>query len=170
MNKTFESISPQIDKSVYISENSTIIGNTSIDEFSNIWFNVVIRGDVNKITIGKYTNIQDLTMLHVSDSHKLTVGDYVTVGHRAIIHGSTIGNNVLIGMGSIILDGSIIGDNTIVGAGSLVPQNKIYPSNSLIMGTPAKVVRELTIEEIQSIKNSAINYTNLSRKYMEENK
>lgn len=143
---------------VYIAEGAKVIGDVTIDENSSIWYNAVVRGDVNPIMIGKKTNVQDNAVLHVSHSHTLTIGNYVTIGHGAIVHGCTVGNNVLIGMGAIVLDGAVIGDNCIIGAGALVTQNKEIPEGSLCIGSPAKVTRELTEEEKSSIIENANEY------------
>lgn len=165
MIKKFDGINPEIDESVFIAETAVIIGKVKINSNSNIWFNTVLRGDVNSIVIGKNTNIQDLTMVHVDRKFPTTIGDNVTIGHSAIIHGSTIGNNCLIGMGAIILDGAIIGENVIIGAGTLVPQRKTIEKNSLVLGSPGKIIRKLTDEEIEMLKESAKRYVELSKKY-----
>lgn len=144
---------------VYIAEGAKIIGDVQIGEDSSVWYNAVIRGDSNSIVIGKNTNVQDNAVLHTSHSHALSVGDNVTIGHGAIVHGCTIGNNVLIGMGAIVLDGIVVEDNCIIGAGALVTQNKVIPSGSLALGNPAKVVRELKVEEIASILKNAYEYS-----------
>jgi len=150
----------------FIAHDADIIGDVVIGEKSSVWFGVIIRGDVNNITIGRYTNIQDGTVIHCSNIYQTIIGDYVTVGHKAVIHGCKIGNNTLIGMGAIILDGAEIGDNVIVGAGSIVTERKRIPSNSLVLGAPAKVVRELTEEEIEKLRESAIHYWELAQEYI----
>ncbi|KRQ86189.1 Acyl-[acyl-carrier-protein]--UDP-N-acetylglucosamine O-acyltransferase [Caloramator mitchellensis] len=162
----YQGITPKIDESVFIAEGARIIGDVEIKRDSNVWFNAVIRGDVGSIKIGEGTNIQDNATVHVSTNKSPTViGDYVTVGHNCIIHGCKIGNFSLIGMGSTILDDAEIGEYTIIGAGSLVTQGKKIPSGVLAMGSPAKVVRELTVEEIEYLKKSAEHYIELSKKY-----
>jgi len=165
MIKKFNGISPEIDESAFIAETAVVIGKVKINSDSNIWFNAVLRGDVNGIVIGKNTNIQDLTMVHVDRDFPTTIGDNVTIGHSAIIHGSTIGNNCLIGMGAIILDGAIIKENVIIGAGALIPQGKTIEKNSLVLGSPGKIIRELTDEEIEMLKESTLRYVELSKKY-----
>lgn len=166
MIKEFQGVKPVIHKTCYISESVDIIGNVVIKDNANIWFGTRIRGDMNSVVIGKNTNIQENSVVHV-DSHCGTyIGDDVTIGHGAIIHGCTIHNNVLIGMGSIVLNEAIIGKNTIIGAGSLIPQGKEIPEGVLCLGSPAKVIRNLTKEEIMKIKTSADNYVNLSKKYI----
>ena len=145
-------------KSVYIADGAKIIGDVEIGENSSVWYNAVIRGDSNVIRIGKNTNVQDNAVLHTSHNHALKIGDNVTIGHGAIVHGCTIGNNVLIGMGAIVLDGAVIEDNCIIGAGALVTQKKRMPEGSLVLGNPAKVVREITEEEKVAILENANEY------------
>ena len=165
MIKEFEGNIPRIDESTYISESVDIIGDVTIEENANIWFGTRLRGDMNKIVIGKNTNIQENTVVHVDKNCPCLIGKDVTIGHGAIIHGCEICDNVLVGMGSIILNNAKIGKNTIIGAGSLITQGKVFPEGVLILGNPAKVVRELTDAEIESIQRSANNYVKLSEKY-----
>ena len=153
---------------VYIAEGAKIIGDVTIGEDSSVWYNAVIRGDSNSIVIGENTNVQDNAVLHASHNHALQIGDNVTIGHGAIVHGCTVGNNVLIGMGAIILDGAVIEDNCIIGAGALVTQNKVVPEGSLALGNPAKVVRELTEEEKESILKNADEYSEEAHKCIQE--
>lgn len=136
-----------------------------MDKNVNIWFGAVLRGDLENIVVGKNTNIQENTVIHTDEDYKVVIGEGCTIGHGAIIHGCEIGNNVLVGMGSIILNGSKIGNNTIIGAGSLITSNKVFEDNVLILGNPAKVVRKLTQEEIESNKKSSLNYVNLSNEF-----
>jgi len=137
---------------------------------SSVWFNSVIRGDVNWIKIGSCTNIQDLSVVHVdSGGWPTQIGDEVTVGHRVIIHGCTIASRVLIGMGSIIMNGVQIGEDSIIGAGSLVTENTIIPPRSLALGSPCRVKRELKEAEIQMIKLSALHYSELAQNYLKKN-
>ena len=148
MIKEFEGNIPRIDESTYISESVDIIGDVTIEENANIWFGTRLRGDMNKIVIGKNTNIQENTVVHVDKNCPCLIGKDVTIGHGAIIHGCEICDNVLVGMGSIILNNAKIGKNTIIGAGSLITQGKVFPEGVLILGNPAKVVRELSESEI----------------------
>lgn len=165
----YKNISPKVDSTVFVAEGARIIGDVEVGKHSNIWYNAVIRGDVNSIKIGKGTNIQDNSTVHASTGQSPTIiGDYVTVGHNCIIHGCKIGSYSLIGMGAIILDNAEIGENTIIGAGSLVTQGKKIPSGVLCMGSPAKVIRELTHEEIEHLKRSAEHYIELSKSYCDE--
>lgn len=157
---------PQIDKSVFIAEDSTVIGNVEIGENSSIWYHAVLRGDINFIKIGRNTNIQDGTICHVDlDEGSLIIGDNVTVGHNAILHGAKIGNNCLIGMGAIILTGAKIGDNCIIGAGSLITENKVISERSLVLGIPGKTVRKVTEEEIKKILESSRHYIQLAQQH-----
>ncbi len=167
----FQGVQPSIASDVFIAPSADIIGDVTIGEQSSVWFGCVIRGDVNSITIGKRTSIQDLSMIHVthfkkedrSDGFATTIGDDVTIAHRVMLHGCTIEDACLIGMSATILDGAIIGKESIVGANSLVTKNKNFPPQSLIMGNPAKVVRELSDEEVASLYASAANYVNFGR-------
>ncbi len=167
-------IEPQIAESCFVAPSSDIIGDVEIGEESSVWFQVVIRGDVNKIRIGKRTNIQDGSVLHVTRNvlpmvgAALTIGDDVTVGHRVTLHGCTIKNRVLIGMGAVILDHAEIGDDSIVAAGALVTKDKKFPPRSLIQGAPAKVVRQLTDEELGMLLASASNYAGDTKLYNAE--
>ena len=156
---------PVIHKSCFVAETADIIGNVQVEEDANIWYNAVIRGDEGPLHIGARTNIQDLVMVHCNSEESCTIGDDVTIGHRAIVHGCTIHNRVLIGMGAIILDGAIIEEDVIIGAGALVASNKRIPSKSLVVGVPGKIIRTLTDSEIAGIKASADEYVELSKKY-----
>ncbi len=161
----FEGVSPKIDENTYISESVDIIGKVEVLENANIWFGTRLRGDMNNIIIGRNTNIQENSVVHVDSNSPCIIGNNVTIGHGAIIHGCNIADNVLVGMGSIILNNAKIGNNTIIGAGSLITQGKEFPGGVLILGNPAKIVRELTKAEIESIQYSADNYVRLSKKY-----
>ena len=167
MIRTFLDKKPILNVDVYISETSVIIGDVILKRNTNIWFGAVLRGDVGRIIIGEDTNIQENTIIHVDENEQVEVGNGCTIGHGAIIHGCTIGNNTLVGMGSIILNGPEIGNNTIIGAGSLVTQNKKFEDGVLIIGNPAKVVRQLTLEEIENNKKSCLEYIKLSKKFKE---
>lgn len=164
---SYRGVKPQFDETVYVAPGVFVIGDVSIGACANIWYNTVLRGDIQPIKIGKYTNIQDNSTVHVMYDHPAIIGDYVTVGHGAIIHGCNVGNNCLIGMGAIILGYAEIGDNCIIAAGSLIPERKKIPPNSLVMGSPGKVVRTLTEEEIQGIRESALKYHEVAKKYQE---
>ncbi len=157
---------PQISEKAFCAPNATLIGSATVLEDASIWFSACVRADNEKIHIGKGTNIQDLTIIHVDDTTPVWIGNYVTIGHSCIIHGAYIEDNVLVGMGSIVMDGAKIGKNTVIGAGSLIPMGKEYPEGVLVMGRPAKIVRELTAEEIEGITKSAQGYIEKSKKYM----
>ena len=161
----FEGVTPRINKNTYISESVDIIGKVNVEENVNIWFGTRLRGDMNNIIIGENTNIQENSVVHVDINSPCIIGKNVTIGHGTIIHGCSLSDNVLVGMGSIILNNAKIGKNTIIGAGSLVTQGKEFPEGVLILGNPAKVIRQLTEAEIESIQRSADNYVSLSKKY-----
>lgn len=161
----YQGYKPEIDESCYISDNATIIGRVALKKNANIWYGTVIRGDENYIVIGENTNIQDNCTVHIAKDFPTIIGDDVTVGHGAIVHACTVGNRVLVGMGAIILNGAVVGDDVIIGAGSLIPPGKRIPSNSLVMGSPAKVVRELTEEDRKKLKDSALHYVTLANKH-----
>ena len=165
--KPYKGVFPKVHPSVYLSDNVYVIGDVEIGEDSSVWFGSVIRGDVNYIRIGKRTNIQDNSVVHVThDTHPTIVGDNVTVGHRVILHGCKLGNNILVGMGAVIMDGVEIEDFVLVGAGALVTPNKKIPSGVLVAGVPAKIVRDLRDEEIKLIEESAQNYVRYKNEYL----
>lgn len=149
---------PQIASSVFLAEGCKLSGDVQIDEQSSVWFNSVIRGDLAKISIGRCSNIQDLVAIHVNKNQPVVIADYVTIGHSAILHGCTIGKGSLVGMGAIVLDGAIINEETYIAAGTLVSENKTYPPRVMLMGAPARVVRELTEIEISSMRETAERY------------
>ena len=149
---------PQISRSVFLADGCKIIGDVTIGEQSSVWYNSVIRGDLAKISIGENTNVQDLVVIHVNENQPVIIEDHVTIGHSAILHGCKIGRGSLVGMGAIILDGAVINEETSIAAGTLVPGNKSYPPGVLLMGVPARVVRELTEEEITSMFHTAERY------------
>ncbi len=164
---------PKISSKAWIAPSADVIGNVKIGKDSSVWFGVVIRGDVHKIRIGKRTSIQDLSMIHVthykkedmSDGNPTIIGDDVTVGHKVMLHGCTIENGCLIGMSATILDGAVIGEGSIVGAHSLVTSNKVFPPHSLIMGSPAKVVKTLNDEEVANLIAHAGRYVKFKEEY-----
>ena len=167
MLKPYRGISPTIAPNAFIEDTAVVIGDVVIGSDSSVWFQAVIRGDVHWIRIGHRTNIQDLCLLHVtSDTHPLTLGDDITVGHHAILHGCTIHNRVLIGMGAIIMDGVVIEDDCIIGAGALITEGAHVPSKSLVLGSPAKIKRTLTETELNWIKESAFNYVRYAQHYV----
>lgn len=164
---SFRGIKPQFDNSVFIAPSADVIGKVVLLEHVNIWYQCVIRGDVNHIHIGKNTNVQDLSMLHVTKDFALTIGENVSIGHNVTLHGCRIGDSCLIGMGAIILDGAEIGENCVVAAGSVVPPGKKYPSHSMIIGAPAIVKRELTIDERVQYGNHYKSYVIYKNEYLQ---
>lgn len=157
---------PEIHETAFIAPSADVIGDVVIGQDSSIWFQVVVRGDVHSIRIGSRTNVQDHSMLHVTRKKSpLVIGDEVTVGHRVLLHGCTVGNRVLVGMGAIIMDDAVIGDDCIVAAGALVTKGFRAPDKSLIIGSPAKVSRSLTEEEMSFLKQSAANYVGDKKEY-----
>ena len=159
MLRPYRSVLPTVHPSAFVDDSAQVIGDVHIGAESSVWMNVVVRGDVHYIRIGARSNIQDLTLVHVMrNAHPTLIGDDVTVGHSAVVHGATIENRCLIGMGAILLNGCVIGTGSIVAAGALVPEGMVVPSGSMVMGMPAKVKRPLTSEESASIKWYADNY------------
>ena len=161
----FEGHTPKLDPNCWVASNAVIVGKVELKKNSNIWFNSVLRGDVEPITIGEGSNIQDGSVLHTDPGYPLKIGKNVTVGHLVMLHGCTIGDNSLIGIGAVILNNAKIGKNCIVGAKALVTENKDISDNSLIMGSPGKIVRQVTDEEVESIKKNAERYQNNWKKY-----
>ncbi|KAF5088966.1 Protein YrdA [anaerobic digester metagenome] len=151
-----------IHTSVKIFEGAIITKNVEIDEKSSVWFNAVLRGDIEPIKIGKSSNIQDNCVLHSSKDHPLEVGDFVSVGHSAVLHGCNVEENSLIGMNATVLNGAVIHKNSIVGAGALVTEGREFPEGSLILGVPAKAVRKLQKDEIDEIKDNAVRYVEMA--------
>jgi carbonic anhydrase/acetyltransferase-like protein (isoleucine patch superfamily) len=153
-----DGIAPQIAESAWVADSAEVMGDVALGESVGIWFGVVVRGDTSAIRIGERTNIQDLSVLHSDVGLPLTIGSGVTVGHKAMLHGCTVGDDSLIGIGAIVLNGAKIGKGCLVGAGSLVTEGKEFPDGSMIMGSPAKVVRQLTPEQLQGLHHSADHY------------
>ncbi len=160
MIKSYQNNYPEISPKAYIVEGATVIGSVKIDEFASVWHNVVVRGDINQIEIGTYSNIQDNCVIHVGDDHPTMVGDYVTVGHRAVLHGCTIEDHCLVGIGAIIMNGAFIGRGSIISAGAVVTEGQHIPPFSLVVGVPAKVIKSLT-DKTDSIHAQAVKYKTL---------
>jgi gamma-carbonic anhydrase len=164
----FKGIEPSLGRDVFLADNATLIGKVVIGEQSSVWFGAVLRGDVGSITVGARTNIQDLTMVHmtlgISDTR---IGDDVTVGHSVVLHGCEIGHRCLVGMGSILLDNVSVGDECVIGAGSLLPQRMIVPPRSLVLGRPARIVRPVNDEELRMGVEGARRYLEYVRQYRE---
>ena len=166
MIRAFLGVSPKYDDSNFIAPSADVIGDVHLGSLSSIWYNTTVRGDVHRIRIGHSSNIQDNSVVHVTHETAPTfIGDFVTVGHGAIVHGCTIRDRVLVGMGSIILDHADIGSDSIIGANSLVTARTIIPPRSMVLGSPAKVVRTLTDEEVETIMYFANNYVRYSAVY-----
>ncbi len=173
--RSYKGVTPTLNKSVYIDEASVLVGDITLDDDASVWPMVAARGDVNRIYIGKRTNIQDGSVLHVTrkstsnpEGHPLIIGDDVTIGHKAMLHGCQVGNRILIGMGAIILDGAILENDIILGAGALVPPGKTLKSGHLYVGSPAKQIRPLTQDELAFLPQSAVNYVKLKDEYIKE--
>jgi len=156
---------PKVAESAFVAENAVLIGEVEVGEDSSIWFGAVLRGDINKITVGRCTSIQDNCVVHVDSDKPAVVGDYVTVGHGAILHGCTVGNYVLIGMNATVLDGAEVGDGAVVAAGAVVLEGQKVPPKTLVAGVPAKVVKEFDDTVIEKLKEHALRYAEYSKSY-----
>lgn len=154
---------PDVAKAAFVAPNATVIGNVTLGALSSIWYGAVLRGDIHSIEIGEGSNVQDLAVVHLADDYGVKVGNYTTIGHSAIIHACTIGDECLIGMGATILDGAVIGDHCIVGANSLVTQRFVAPAGSMILGSPAKVVRPLKESELIGLRSWAEKYVEVAK-------
>jgi carbonic anhydrase/acetyltransferase-like protein (isoleucine patch superfamily) len=159
---------PQIDPSAWLAPNATVIGDIRVAANASIWWNAVLRGDNDPISIGENSNIQDGSVLHTDDGVPMQIGANVTVGHLVMLHGCTVGDGSLIGIGSIILNRAVIGRQSIVGANTLIPEGKVFPDGVLIVGSPGKVVRELSDEEVAKLLGSAAHYVDNARRYREQ--
>lgn len=161
--------SPRLHESAFVAEGAVVVGDVEIGERSSIWFGAVVRGDVHHIRIGSRTNVQDLAVIHVtSETHSTAVGDDVTVGHGATLHGCTVKDRCLVGIGSIVMDGAVVGPDAMVAAGALVPPGMVVPPGMLAVGSPAKVRRALTPEEISGMRAQAEGYAARAERYREE--
>jgi len=161
--------SPRLDPTVYVVRSAIVVGDVAIGAESSVWFHAVVRGDIESIRIGARTNVQDNATLHVvGGRYGTTLGDGVTVGHNAVVHGCTVEDGALVGMGAIVLDGAVIGAESLVGAGALVAPGTIVPPRSLVLGSPARVLRPLTPDELERIRSSAANYVEYAKRYRAE--
>ena len=160
-----DGIAPRVPASAWVADSAQVMGNVELGEDASIWFAAVIRGDTEVIQIGDRSNIQDGSVLHADIGKPLTIGNDVTVGHKVMLHGCTIGDGSLIGIGAVVLNGARIGKACIVGAGSLVTEGKVFPDGSMIIGSPAKAVRELTVEQQQGLVMSAVHYVDNARRF-----
>ncbi|MEP4078061.1 gamma carbonic anhydrase family protein [Haloferula sp.] len=164
--ESYESHSPEINPSAFVAASADIIGRVTLQDESSVWYNSTLRGDINEIVIGPRSNIQDNAVVHLADDYGCYVGELVTVGHSAVIHACTLKDEVLVGMGAIVLDGAVIGERSIIGAGAVVTGGTEIPPGSLVLGTPAKVVRSLSLDEQGDIKHWAEKYVVQSRKFL----
>ncbi|MGD0536499.1 MAG: gamma carbonic anhydrase family protein [Verrucomicrobiota bacterium] len=156
--ETFLRKSPTLGRDVFIARGAVVLGDVTLGDEASVWFNAVLRGDINRIVVGHHSNIQDSAVLHLADELPCLVGNYVTIGHAALIHACTVGDEVLVGMGATVLDGAVVGEQSIIGANALVTQRMQIPPGSLVMGAPAKVVRRLKPEERTKLKYWAEKY------------
>lgn len=155
----------KIHDTAFVAPNATVLGNVTIEREASVWFGAVIRAELDTVTIGERSNVQDGTIMHVDEGNPVVIGKNVTIGHRAVIHGATVEDNCIIGIGAILLNGCRIGANSIVGAGAVVPEGKTYPPNSLLIGVPARVARTLTDEQIARIAEGADHYVMFGSAY-----
>jgi carbonic anhydrase/acetyltransferase-like protein (isoleucine patch superfamily) len=160
--ETFLRAHPKLGKDVYIARGAVVLGDVTLGDGTSVWYNAVLRGDINRIVVGHHTNVQDNAVLHLADEYPCILGNYVTVGHNAIVHACTVQDEVLVGMGSTLLDGVVVGEQSIIGARALVTQNMEIPAGSLVLGAPARVVRPLTVEERGGLKGLAEKYVRVS--------
>lgn len=156
---------PRLAPTAWVADSAEVIGDVELAEGASVWFGVVVRGDNHLIRIGRGSNVQDLSVLHTDEGVPLVVGENVTIGHQVMLHGCTIGDETLIGIGAVVLNGARIGKHCLVGAGALVTENKEFPDGSMILGSPAKVVRQLTPEQIQGLRRSAQHYVQNAARY-----
>jgi len=164
--KGYAGKAPRIDADAWLADDATVTGDVTLGPGASLWFGVVVRGDVNHVRIGARTNVQDLSVVHVTGgTHPTVVGEDVTVGHRVVLHGCTVHDRCLIGIGSVVLDGAEIGPDAVVGAGALVPPGMKVPPRTLVMGTPARVKRALTDEEVAHLRESAARYVEYAGRY-----
>lgn len=161
----FEGVWPRVHEAAFVADGARLIGSVALSEDASVWFNSVLRGDAAPISIGRFTNVQDNCTLHADPGLPCTIGEYVTIGHSAVVHGCTIEDRVLIGMHATVLNGAIIGRDSIVGANALVAENVRIPPGSLVLGLPGRVVRALRPEEIEAIRRSADGYVGRARRY-----
>ena len=160
-----DGMTPQIDDSAWVADSAQVIGQVKLGKDASIWFGTVLRGESDLITVGEGSNIQDASVLHADAGVPLTVGCNVTVGHQVMLHGCTIGDESLIGIGAVVLNGAKIGKNCLVGAGSLVTEGKEFPDGSMILGSPAKVVKQLSAEQIEGLRRSARHYVENAQRF-----
>ncbi|WP_455885846.1 gamma carbonic anhydrase family protein [Pseudomonas rustica] len=164
----YDTLAPNLHPEAYVAEDATVIGDVTLEQGVSVWPQAVLRGDNEPIRIGQHSNVQEGAVLHADPGFALTVGQGVTIGHQAMLHGCTIGDGALIGIQAVVLNGAVIGNNCLVGAGAIVTEGKAFPDNSLILGAPAKVVRELTAEAIASMQRNATEYVAKGQSFKEK--
>ena len=160
-----DGVAPEVAESAWVADSAQVMGKVVLHEDASVWFGTVVRGDTECITIGAGTNVQDASVLHADLGQPLVIGERVTVGHQVMLHGCTVGDESLIGIGAVVLNGAKIGRNCLVGAGSLVTEGKEFPDGSMILGSPARVVRQLTPEQIEGLRQSARSYMANARRF-----
>ena len=160
-----DDLTPELAEGAWVAENAQVMGNVRLAADASVWFGSVVRGDTDTISIGEGSNIQDGSVLHADQGKPLTVGKHVTVGHQVMLHGCTVGDESLIGIGAVVLNGAVIGKNCLVGARALVTEGKTFPDGSMILGSPAKVVRQLSPEEIEGLRRSAQHYVDNAKRF-----
>lgn len=158
-------VRPSCHPSVFVAGGAVLIGDVVIGEDASVWFHAVVRGDIHVIRIGRGTNVQDHCVLHVTKDHPLTIGEYVTLGHRAVVHGCTIEDLCLVGIGAVVLDGAVVGTGSVIGAGAVVSPGTVVPPHSLVLGVPGKVVRDLGPGSVDRIRKTAENYIAYAKSY-----
>ena len=168
MIRNYKEHTPVIHESAFIAETASVIGRVTLSEDTSVWYGAVLRGDEASITVGKGSNIQDNATLHGNDPNKVVLGEYVTVGHNAIVHGCVVEDDVLVGMGATILNGAVIGAHSIIGAGALVKEKEVIPPYSLVVGVPGKVIRTLSPEQTARIRKNAEDYIGLAKDFLEK--
>lgn len=161
-------LAPQLQEGVWIAENATVIGDVRLGRNVNIWFGAILRGDNDPITIGDNTNVQDGSVLHTDDGVPLDIGANVTIGHKVMLHGCTVGEGSLIGINAVVLNRAVVGKHCLIGANSLIPEGKVIPDRSLVCGSPGRIIRELTDHEINRLQASADGYVNNALRYQED--
>ena len=166
--RTFLDAQPKLAEGVFVARSATLIGAVTLGRHSSAWFNAVLRADINSIAVGDYSNLQDNVVVHVADDFDCRVGSYCTVGHSALLHGCVIGDQTLVGMGAAVLDGAVVGKYCLIGANALVTQGMQVPDGSLVVGSPAKVKRQLSSEEIAVLKSHAEKYAQIASRFIEK--
>ncbi|ANC81113.1 gamma carbonic anhydrase family protein [Pseudomonas putida] len=164
----YDNLAPNLHPEAFIAEDASVIGDVTLEQGVSVWPQAVLRGDNEAIRIGQHSNVQEGAVLHADPGFALTVGQGVTIGHQAMLHGCTIGDGALIGIQAVVLNGAVIGNNCLVGAGAIVTEGKVFPDNSLILGAPAKVVRELTADAIASMQRNATEYVAKGQSFKEK--